>query len=80
MHDEDTRTPAERENASDSVILLLLLQETFAGPWAVEEIERELGENPADGLRRLYGAGLIHRHEGFVWASRAAVKADDIAM
>jgi hypothetical protein len=77
MPDENP-TPAERENMTDSVILLLLLQETFAGPWAVEEIERELGENPADGLRRLYGAGLIHRHDGYVWASRAAVKADEL--
>jgi hypothetical protein len=75
---EDTRTAADRENTTDSVILLLLLQETFAGPWAVEEVKRELDRDPSDSLSRLYGAGLIHQHAGFVWATRAAVKADEL--
>jgi hypothetical protein len=77
MPDENP-TPAERENMTDSVILLLLLRQASAGPWTMREIERELDENPADGLRRLDGAGLVHRRGGFVWASRAAVKADEL--
>jgi hypothetical protein len=35
--------------------------------------------DPTDSLARLYGGGLIHRLEGFVWASHAAVYAEEIA-
>lgn len=71
-------TAIERENTSDGGILALLLHQDAAGPWAVEEIERELGWNPTDCLGRLHGAGLIHRHGPFVWATRAAVMANAI--
>jgi hypothetical protein len=77
MPDENP-TPAERENTTDGTILLVLLHQPAAGPWAVDEIERELGRNPTDGLDRLHGAGLVHRHAGFVWASQAAVRADEL--
>jgi hypothetical protein len=39
-----------------------------------------MGRDVTDSLNRLYGGGLIHRLDGFVWASRAAVMADEIAM
>jgi predicted transcriptional regulator len=79
MHDEPTPTVIERDAQEDSVILALLMLETSHRPWAVEEIAREMGRDVTDSLRRLYGGGLIHRHDGFVWASRAAVMADEIA-
>jgi hypothetical protein len=80
MQENPTPTAIERENTNDATILLVLLHQPACGPWAVEEIERELGHNPTDGIDRLRGAGLIHQHAGFVWASRAAVVADDIDM
>jgi predicted transcriptional regulator len=60
-----------------------MLMETHR-PWTIDEIAREVDgaetAHPEDSLRRLYGAGLIHRHDGFVWPSRAAVIADEIAV
>jgi predicted transcriptional regulator len=79
MHDEPTPTVIERDAHEDSAILGLLMLETSHRPWAVEEIAREMGRDVTDGLNRLYGGGLIHRLDGFVWASRAAVMADEIA-
>lgn len=80
MHDEPTPTVIERDAQEDSAILALLTLETSHRPWAVEEIAREMGRDVTDSLNRLYGGGLIHRVDGFVWASRAAVMADEIAM
>jgi hypothetical protein len=37
---EDTRTPAERENVTDSMILHLLLQETFYGAELIHRHDR----------------------------------------
>jgi len=79
MHDEPTPTVIERDAQEDSVILALLMLETSHRPWAVEEIAREMGRDVTDSLNRLYGGGLIHRLDGFAWASRAAVMADEIA-
>lgn len=79
MHDQPTPTVIERDAAEDSAILGLLMLETSHRPWAVDEVSREMGSNVTDGLNRLYGGGLIQRLEGFVWASRAAVMADEIA-
>jgi hypothetical protein len=77
MHDQ--RTPAEREGVTDSAILGLLMLETSHRPWAVDEVAREMRRDVTDSLNRLYGSGLIHRLDGFVWAARAAVTADAIA-
>jgi hypothetical protein len=79
MHDEPIPTVIEWDAQEDSAILALLMLETSHRPWAVEEIVREMGRDVTDGLNRLYGGGLIHRLDGFVWASRAAVIADEIA-
>jgi hypothetical protein len=80
MHDQTTLGPAERQGQLDSAILGLLMMATSHRPWSFDEIAREIGENPTDSLNRLYGGGLIHRLDGFVWASRAAVMADEIGM
>jgi hypothetical protein len=77
MHDEPTDV-IERDNARDRALLQTLLLETSHRPWAVEEVAREMGEDVTDSLRRLYGGGLIHRLDGFVWATRAAAMTDDI--
>jgi hypothetical protein len=71
MHDKPS-------SGSDRAILGLLIDEDCQGPWSVAEIEREIGAGATDGLARLYGAGLAHRLDGFVWATRAALAADQL--
>jgi hypothetical protein len=78
MQEQPTRDPAERERSVDCAILGLLINLETHRPWSVEEITREIGEETTDSLNRLYGAGLINRLDGFVWASRAAVVAEEI--
>jgi hypothetical protein len=36
------------------------------------------GRDSSDNLNRLYGLGLIHRLAGFVWATKAAVRAEQL--
>ncbi len=76
----DEPTVIERHNASDSAVIGLLMLEISHRPWSVDEVAREMGEDVTDSLNRLYGGGLIHRLDGFVWASRAATMAEDIRM
>jgi hypothetical protein len=58
----------------------LLFDETDQRLWSKDEIDREIGSDMTDSLNRLYGAALIHRAEGFVWATRAAVMAEAISL
>jgi hypothetical protein len=37
-----------------------------------------MGEDVTDSIARFHGAGLIHRHGDFMWATRAALIADEI--
>jgi hypothetical protein len=80
MHDQPIPSSAEQEGQLDSAILGMLMLDTSHRPWAESEVAREMGTNPVDSLNRLYGGGLIHRHAGFVWATRAAVMADEIRL
>ncbi len=83
MPDEhSTLTPAEREQGTDGVILQWLTDYDTQRPWSVDEIIREYGEpnQATDALSRLHGAGLIHRQGEFVWATRAAIRGDEIRM
>jgi hypothetical protein len=68
-------SPAEREQHIDMLILEMLLDKDAQRPWTVEEIERELDipQEASDSVGRLARAGLIHRLDGFVFASRTAV-------
>ena len=74
------RTPAEEEAQTDRAILALLVDDDSHRPWAVEEVERELDDALAvtDGLQRLRSAGLVHRLDKFVFATRPAVRAAEI--
>jgi hypothetical protein len=78
MPDQPIPSSAEQEGQLDRAILGMLLLDTSQRPWAEEEIAREMGANPVDSLNRLYGGGLIHRLEGFFWATRAALVSDEI--
>jgi len=47
------------------------------GPWAVEELQREFLAPIAvvDSINRLAGVGMVHRLDGFVFATRTAKQA-----
>jgi hypothetical protein len=84
----DDRSPVEREDdlVQQAVLGTLLL--AHPGQRSVEEIVRELTADQPDeftprdrveiAIRDLVGAGLAHRHGPFVFATRAAVRADEL--
>ncbi len=80
MPEERTPTPVEEDGQVDHAIVLLSVDREAQRPWSEEEIEREAGCDVRDSLARLYAAGLIHRHKGFVWATRAALAAEAIGV
>jgi hypothetical protein len=70
------------EARADWFVLDLLLNGAVQRPWAIAEVVREYGHetNAIDALDRLHGAGLIHKtREGFVFATRAAVRYSQLA-
>ncbi len=75
-----TLTPAEQEWCTDSIILEWLIDGNAQRPWSVDEVAREYGDRnrTTDALDRLHGVGLIHRTGDFVWATRAAIRANEI--
>lgn len=86
----DDRSPAEREDDRIQQAMLSLLVGIHPAQRSVEELvlEMTVGQPPAefsprDGVERairdLVGAGLAHRHGPFVFATRAAVRADELA-
>jgi hypothetical protein len=79
-------TVAEREDALQGALLSLLLL-AHPGQRCIEEVVRELsdrGDDPSardaigNAIRDLVGAGLAHRNGAFVFASRAAVRFDEL--
>lgn len=76
MHDKPGLPPAEEDERIDTAVLALLLAD-HARPWSEEEVTREVGDptTATDSLARLYGAGLVHRLGGFVFATRSALRA-----
>jgi hypothetical protein len=80
MQHQRTLSPAEQERMIDAGVLGLLIRPDNRRLWSQDEIEREVGLEATDSLNRLYGAGLIHRLDSFVWVTRAAIVADNISM
>ncbi len=78
MHDEPTPSPAERMDRADQDLLSTLTSDESHRPWSVQEIARQVGEDPSAALARLSREGLIHRLGDFVWASRPAVRAREL--
>jgi hypothetical protein len=75
----------EDDLAQQSVLAILL--DAHPAQRATEEIVRELADRPDEfaerdrienAIRDLVGAGLLHRHGSFVFASRAAVRFDEL--
>ena len=86
MTARNERSVAEREDTLQGTVLGLLVL-AHPGQFSVEELVREMTERPDefsqrdaidDALRDLAGAGLIHRHGLFVFATRAAVRFDEL--
>jgi len=80
----DQRSGADVAQADDNVervVLALLLESRINGPWSMRELALEIGgELPAtDAIRRLHAAGLVHRCEEFVWATRPATRFHQLA-
>jgi hypothetical protein len=65
----------------DSLVLRLLLSGQARELWSIEELVREIGDEitTIDSLDRLKSSGLVHRLDGFVLATRAAARADELA-
>ena len=88
MHEQRIRTqPAELPEEAVKQALLGLIVEAPA-LWSLAELDRHLqlnaesvsGAEPSrhpteDAVQQLYAAGLLHRVDQFVFASRAAVEA-----
>jgi hypothetical protein len=75
----------EDDLAQQSVMAILL--DAYPAQRSTEEIVRELADRPDEfaerdridnAIRDLVGAGLLHRHGSFVFASRAAVRFDEL--
>jgi hypothetical protein len=82
MQDEISRMPVDDEKRAEKGILSLLLASDSQRPWSVAELERERGEHlgTLDAVASLHAAGLIHRCGEFVFATRAAVRMDDLSL
>jgi hypothetical protein len=81
MHDQrNDPTPAEQEVHDDTTVLNLLLEDGLRAPLSVDEVIHEVGRriNALDALTRLQGAGLIHRCDEFVFATRAARRSQEL--
>jgi Fe2+ or Zn2+ uptake regulation protein len=86
MTARDERSVAEREDTLQGAVLALLVL-AHPGQFSIEELVRELTDRPDEfserdaidnALRDLAGAGLVHRHGSFVFATRAAVHFDEL--
>jgi Cu/Ag efflux pump CusA len=81
MSDGQRIPDSAREEAHIDWAILNLIDEDNWRPRSIEEIIREYGNqlDALDSLDRLFSAGLIHRIDDFVFASRAPVRYHEIA-
>jgi hypothetical protein len=80
MQGQHMGSRASEEAEIDALVLTLLVE--ARAPWSLEEVGRELPrrEAAADVVHRLATAGLVHRLDGFVFPSRAAVRAAQLSL
>jgi hypothetical protein len=81
-------SPTKRSDVTQQAILALLLH-SHPGQRSVEEVVREMTDHPDEfvardevnnAIRALVGAGLAHRHGPFVFATRAAVRFEELRL
>ncbi len=74
--------PIDGEAHAEWGVLNLLIDEDNQRPWSIDEIIRERGNrlDALDAIDRLHATGLIHKTgDGFVFATRAAIRYSQIA-
>jgi hypothetical protein len=74
---------AEQDRQAEGAILGLLLNFEAGSLWSVEELVRQLSTprlDVMDGLASLQAAGLVHRVDDFVFATRAASSFDRLEL
>jgi hypothetical protein len=83
---DDIRTPAEEDAALEAAVLRQLLA-LHPVQISFDELLREIAAEPEDfgqrdalerAVRDLAAAGLLHRRDGFVIPSRAALRFDEL--
>jgi hypothetical protein len=84
----DDRSRVAREDDMVQQAVLGLLVDAHPGQYSEQELVRQMtAEEPEafsprdevqNAIRDLVGAGLAHRHGSFVFATRAAVRADEL--
>jgi hypothetical protein len=79
MQDQSNETPSEQEHRTEQTVLILLLT-GGQSIWSVEELVSEVGRRveTVDALAALHAARLIHCCHDFVFATRAALRFDQI--
>jgi hypothetical protein len=72
---------ARQDDHVERIVLSLLLESRTSGPWSTQEIARELGDEiqATDAIESLRGAGLVHRCQELVFATRPAVRFHELA-
>ena len=77
----------EQDKTEQAVLALLL--HAHPAQRSIDEVVRELSDGPDEfaardaihnAVRDLVGAGLLHRNGQFVFATRAAVRFDELAL
>jgi hypothetical protein len=86
MTKRDELTVTQHEDITEQAVLAVLL-DAHPAQRSVEEVVREMTDRPDEfaardavlnAIRDLTGAGLLHRHGPFVFATRAAVRFDEL--
>lgn len=78
--------PSHEEDLAQQAVLAVLL-DAHPAQRSIEELVRELTDRPDEfgerdrienAIRDLVGAGLLHRHGSFVFATHAAVRLNEL--
>lgn len=82
MQDESSCTALVEAGRVEQAVLTMLLDDAQQRPWSIAEVQRAIGGDvrAQDALTNLHADGLIHRIGDFVFASRAAVRVDEISL
>jgi hypothetical protein len=81
-----TQPPSHEEDLAQQAVLAILL-DAHPAQRSTDEIVRELTDRPDEfgerdrienAIRNLVGAGLLHRHGPFVFATHAAVRLTEL--
>jgi hypothetical protein len=81
VQDQPIRKPlGDESTTAERPVLCLLLQSPTPGPWSVQELTRELGNErlAVDAIVGLHAAGLVHRCHELVFPTRAAARFNEL--